>query len=78
MSATPETVMTITKHPHEQRVVEERRELSEKLTSLCAFICASPVFEKMDPEDRRLMREQCDAMINYRDALDARIARFVA
>jgi hypothetical protein len=62
--------------PHEQRVVEEKRGLDEKLVKLAAFISASPIFEKMDPVDKALMRDQRDAMLQYSEALDARIARF--
>lgn len=61
--------------PHEQRVVTERKELSEKLTNLKSFI-ASEAFPNLPGEDSSLIRRQADLMDEYLDILHARISRF--
>lgn len=61
--------------PHEQRVVDERAELSERLSKLDAFI-ASDVFKTVDEDSRRLLLEQRHYMGNYANVLSLRIALF--
>jgi len=67
-----------TMQPHEQRVLDEKRELDERLVKLVSFITSSPTFRSLDPEDQRLMREQRKAMLDYSDTLESRIARFTS
>lgn len=63
--------------PHQERVVEEQRELGEKLEKLTAFI-QSETFNKVDrPEQFRLIRQQ-SAMRTYHEILGQRIAAFQA
>lgn len=62
--------------PHE-RLIDEKRELDEKLIKLVQFIATSPIFSKLNSTDQNLMRDQRDAMQSYSEALEARIARFV-
>lgn len=64
--------------PHEERIVEERRELSERIVKLAKFISASEIFNTLHKIDQDLLKEQRDAMISYHDALDARIERLTA
>lgn len=62
--------------PHQQRVVDEKRELDERLSSLQKFVDASPIFEGL-PEDKqdRLVRQRV-AMTQYSEVLGERIAAF--
>jgi hypothetical protein len=64
--------------PHEQRVVDEKRELDEKLEKLTAFVRSSPNFKRLDGFDRSLLTQQRDAMLRYSVILGERIARFPA
>ena len=62
--------------PHEQRVVDEKSALDEKLTALVQFICESPLFESLSVREQFLLREQRDHMRGYSDVLAMRIAGF--
>jgi hypothetical protein len=62
--------------PHEQRVLDEKRELDEKLSKLGAFIDASPVFNGLPDDEKEELVEQRSAMYQYSEVLGARIARF--
>ncbi len=64
--------------PHEQRVIDEKRALDEKLIKLVQFISASPLFAKLDPTDQDLLRGQRDVMLHYSEILEARIARLAS
>jgi len=61
--------------PHEQRVVDERTELIEKITKLHAFF-KTDIFENLKEEDQKLLEEQVQLMMNYSDVLLKRINRF--
>lgn len=60
---------------HEQRVVEESNELSEKIEALESFICSS-VWETLSREEKALLRVQLNAMETYSTVLVHRIAMF--
>ncbi len=61
--------------PHEQRVVDERTDLIEKITKLHAFF-KTEIFENLQEEDQELLEEQVQLMMNYSDILLKRINRF--
>jgi len=61
--------------PHQQRVVDERNELIDKITKLHAFFKTS-TFEDLEQEDQNLLNEQSQIMMNYADILFQRINRF--
>lgn len=61
--------------PHEQRVVQERDELIEKLGKLDRFQ-EGDVFAGLPYEDRKLLTIQRNAMATYAECLNARIGRF--
>ena len=61
--------------PHEQRVVDERTELIDKITKLHAFF-RTEIFKNIQEEDQNLLEEQVQLMMNYSDVLLKRIARF--
>jgi hypothetical protein len=60
--------------PHEQRMVAEHAELSDKLTKLSAFL-ESEKFASLSEDDRRLLAVQADGMRVYHNALLVRIER---
>lgn len=61
----------------QDRVIAERTELSVKLTALAVFISRrDPHFEALADEDKALLRDQRNALLEYIEILDARIARF--
>lgn len=59
----------------QQRVIDEKEALGEKLQKLMNFIDGS-IFRTLDPEDRKLLQDQRDRMGEYSDILERRIARF--
>lgn len=62
--------------PHEQRVVDEKRELDIKITALGDFVMLSPTYKDLPEEDKLLLREQEDQMRLYSLVLQKRIERF--
>lgn len=63
--------------PHEERVVNEKKEL-EKISKLKAFCFdpGSPIFKALDPIDRDLLEDQYTTMEQYSAILGKRIERF--
>lgn len=61
---------------HQERVVEEARELSDKLVKLTNFIDGSPIFQGLSSTERRLLLEQQFFMKGYFNVLKARIDAF--
>lgn len=66
----------MTYKPHQQRVVDEKSELDDKLTKLIAFIGESPIYKTLDPVEQELLKLQGDTMGCYSDILGKRIAAF--
>ena len=62
--------------PHQQRVVDERSELNEKIDKLKAFIMESPIYKTLPPEEQKRLNRQCDVMIEYSRILGDRIEAF--
>lgn len=60
---------------HEQRVVDEFKDLVDKLGKLVAFI-DSDTFTSLPEEDRRLLVLQSASMATYIYILEQRIDRF--
>lgn len=64
-----------TLQPHEQRVVEEKEQLKERLDKLMDFLQkGQPKF--IDDKNWALLKEQCDAMNWYYTILISRIELF--
>lgn len=61
--------------PHQQRVVEEKTELDDKLGKLQKFI-QGDVFSTIDLFERVHLRDQSRAMAEYSRILGVRIANF--
>lgn len=64
--------------PHQQRVIDEKKELDDKATKLSQFIGTNPVFETIGVDERERMKEQCEIMWQYSEILGKRIAAFTA
>lgn len=62
--------------PHQQRVVDEKNELAEKVTKLGAFILDNPIFNTLDVEEQTDLHRQYAVMQTYLTILDSRISRF--
>lgn len=63
---------------HQQRVVDEKRELNEKLDKLKAFIETSSIFKSLTADERGRLGKQFDAMAEYSSILSQRISAFPA
>ncbi len=63
---------------HEQRVVDELKELTYKRERLRAFIEVNPIFEKLPTDEQSRLRMQFVFMTQYEDILQQRIAHFPA
>lgn len=61
--------------PHQQRVVDEKKELDDKLTRLQAFFKTS-TFDELDDAERSRLVHQAAIMGEYSTVLGERIAAF--
>lgn len=61
--------------PHQQRVIDEKAELDERLAKLHAFL-KTGIFKSLPDEDQILLDRQATAMSILSGILKARIARF--
>jgi hypothetical protein len=59
----------------QNRVIEERNQLREKIRKLVVFLYAGPG-EALDEFESALLRDQLSAMTEYDSALSMRIRRF--
>ena len=62
--------------PHQQRVVDEKKDLDEKLDRLKAFLETSPIFNGLPADERERLGRQFDVMAEYSSILSQRIAAF--
>lgn len=60
----------------QNRVIEEKTALDEKLVKLRAFIDTEGFFERVEAEDRTLLYNQVASMQSYSNTLEKRIERF--
>lgn len=63
--------------PHEQRVIQERNDLNEKIQKLDDFIERNDLFKELPSRDQELMTSQYNVMLQYVRILNERIGRFV-
>ncbi len=61
--------------PHQQRVVEEKNELFEKITTLQGFLL-SQMFQKLSTNEQNLLKMQYATMVQYSEILGMRIETF--
>ena len=64
-----------TMQPHQQRVIDEKAELDERLAKLVAFTKTS-IFAGLDSAERNRLSKQAEAMTMYSYVLFDRIAAF--
>jgi hypothetical protein len=64
--------------PHQQRVVDEKKELDEKLDKLKSFIETSQIFSGLPSDERKRLGRQFDVMAEYSSILSQRILAFSA
>lgn len=62
--------------PHQQRVLDEKLELNERLSKLDAFILDNPLFMRLSGVEQERLARQSKAMAVYSGILDERIAAF--
>jgi hypothetical protein len=62
--------------PHEQSVIDEHRELTEKLNRLRIFF-DTPIFRGLDEAEQMRLRAQAGFMDGYQDMLRERISAFM-
>ena len=62
--------------PHQQRVIDEKRELDEKATKLSNFIDLSPEFKTIDAGEQDRLKKQLGIMWQYSQILWQRILAF--
>ncbi|NIE67459.1 hypothetical protein [Burkholderia sp. Ax-1719] len=60
---------------HEQRVIDEKAQLDDRLVKLVAFF-GTPIYAGLQEEEKFRLQVQSDAMETYSDVLGARIAAF--
>lgn len=58
--------------PHQQRVIDEEKELNDKVSKLNNFI-ASELFKAVDSKEQNLLYQQFNAMSTYHNILKQRI-----
>lgn len=63
--------------PHQQRVVDEKRELDEKREKLDAFK-SGPIFQTLPWDEQERLNTQAHIMTLYSAVLGRRIAAFTA
>lgn len=61
--------------PHQQRVVDEKDELAEKLTKLNSFI-GGTIYDSLSVDERNRLCRQAAVMKDYLDILNDRINAF--
>ncbi|EJD6037775.1 hypothetical protein M0J18_RS04915 [Morganella morganii] len=61
--------------PHQQRVVDEKAELDDKISKLTAFT-GGDIFKSIHQEDQDLLIDQLSLMAKYSQVLEKRISRF--
>lgn len=67
----------MTMQPHQQRVIDEKAELDEKILKLSAFIdVANPIFASLPEAERGRLCVQADIMGQYSQILKERIEAF--
>jgi len=62
--------------PHQQRVIDERKELDDKIKKLRPFILDNPIFLTLETEEQIDLKSQYEFMNKYLSVLDRRIGRF--
>ncbi len=62
--------------PYQQRVVDEKNELDEKLSKLTDFIAVNHLFKSLSEQEQFLLVLQFEVMVEYSEILGSRIELF--
>ena len=62
--------------PHQERVINELKELELKITNLTSFITSSIIYPTLDIKEQALLVNQKDKMIEYSNIIKERISSF--
>lgn len=62
--------------PHQQRVVDEKNEVKDRLDKLHNFINVNPIYRELPVEEQEDLFEQATYMNAYVEVLERRISRF--
>lgn len=62
--------------PHQQRVVDEKNEVKDRLDKLHSFINVNPIYRELPVEEQEDLFEQATYMHAYIEVLERRISRF--
>lgn len=62
--------------PHQQRVIDEKNELEDKVKKLGPFILDNPIYETLSVEEQEDLNLQYEVMQQYLNILERRINRF--
>ena len=62
--------------PHQQRVINELAELTDKREKLALFIAGSNIFGSLRRDEQNRLRRQFDIMVQYEGVLQERIDNF--
>lgn len=62
--------------PHQQRVVDERESLQDKINNLSDFVTVNEIFKSLPEIEKTDLRDQLSFMCLYLEKLDSRISRF--
>lgn len=62
--------------PHQQRVVNEKAELDDKIAKLKEFIDSSAIFASLHSDEKERLVRQHSCMTEYSEILSERIAAF--
>lgn len=62
--------------PHEQRVIDEKNELADRLAKLTTFIASNPLFCSLPYDEQGRMKIQRFIMGEYKAVLEDRIDNF--
>jgi uncharacterized protein len=62
--------------PHQQRVVDELKELSDRREKLYAFIGTNPLFGRLPSDEQGRLETQLNIMTQYESVLQERIDHF--
>lgn len=57
----------------QQRIINEKKELDERIEKLKLFIATNEKFKELQPRKRALLVEQLEVMRTYSDILAARL-----
>jgi len=63
--------------PHQQRVIDEQRDLDERIAKLAKFV-ESPPFKSVPYAEQGRMSDQLEVMLIYSSILGERIADFIS